>query len=366
MSTTSKININTATLEELTTVSGIGPALAKRIIAKRPFSDLDELTKVPGIGENSVEQLKSNFTLEDVELPRDFQTFVDSIRNETEPEPLPTETPPDVRENLEIEENQEDISRLEKVIETSSEEADENNNYELVKKMPELEYDPDVEIIEPEITSEEKLQDVTKLKDIEMEISEDFEAKAKRPESVTIEKEIEKEEGAQPEIEPESTHTQRPSEDSISRSQLIWSLLGTAIFSIILTILITLGILSATNGGLNYATIDDANRLENQITILNDTTTNMQTNIESINTRLDALEKVAGRVSVLEDRADTIEENIGSIQTSIQEISETITTIQEEIILLQESAQKSEDFRSGLLQLLLDIDGQNQEGKTTP
>ena len=39
-------DINTATIEELSTVSGLGPAIAKRIIEGRPYETLDDLTKV--------------------------------------------------------------------------------------------------------------------------------------------------------------------------------------------------------------------------------------------------------------------------------------------------------------------------------
>jgi competence protein ComEA len=49
------INLNTATVKELETLPGIGPALAKRIVAFREkrngFKRVEELLAVPGISE---------------------------------------------------------------------------------------------------------------------------------------------------------------------------------------------------------------------------------------------------------------------------------------------------------------------------
>ncbi len=51
------IDINKATLTELTTIRGIGPGLAERIVALRPFADLKDLVRVPGINEIKLQTL---------------------------------------------------------------------------------------------------------------------------------------------------------------------------------------------------------------------------------------------------------------------------------------------------------------------
>lgn len=53
-----RVSVNRARAEELEAVPGIGPALARRIVAYRPFRTLDELVRVPGIGARTLERLR--------------------------------------------------------------------------------------------------------------------------------------------------------------------------------------------------------------------------------------------------------------------------------------------------------------------
>lgn len=56
------VDVNRATADELATLPGIGPALARRIVewrgANGPFAAVDDLEKVPGIGPATVERLR--------------------------------------------------------------------------------------------------------------------------------------------------------------------------------------------------------------------------------------------------------------------------------------------------------------------
>jgi endonuclease YncB( thermonuclease family) len=56
-----KIDINTATEKELTTVPGIGHVMAGRIIAARPFQSADDLERVSGIGDKKYARIRPYF-----------------------------------------------------------------------------------------------------------------------------------------------------------------------------------------------------------------------------------------------------------------------------------------------------------------
>jgi len=64
---TDKVNINTATLEELDKLSGIGPATAQKIIDYRTqnglFKTVDDLKNISGIGDIKFENIKGEISL---------------------------------------------------------------------------------------------------------------------------------------------------------------------------------------------------------------------------------------------------------------------------------------------------------------
>jgi competence protein ComEA len=64
---TEKVNLNTATAEQLQTLPGVGPAMAKNILEYRAkvgkFTKVEELINVKGIGEKRFQRMKDRLTL---------------------------------------------------------------------------------------------------------------------------------------------------------------------------------------------------------------------------------------------------------------------------------------------------------------
>ena len=62
-----RVNINTATADELATLPGIGPSYARRIVEFRekngPFKRVEDLLSVQGIGDKTLERIRDRVTV---------------------------------------------------------------------------------------------------------------------------------------------------------------------------------------------------------------------------------------------------------------------------------------------------------------
>jgi competence protein ComEA len=61
-----QVNLNTATIEQLVQLKGIGEKTAQKIIEYRnlhPFTSVDEFTKIKGVGEKLLEKLRDQLTV---------------------------------------------------------------------------------------------------------------------------------------------------------------------------------------------------------------------------------------------------------------------------------------------------------------
>ena len=58
------VDVNKATAEQLATLPSVGPVIAEKIIKGRPYTKPEDLLKVPGIGEKTLEKMKPRLKFE--------------------------------------------------------------------------------------------------------------------------------------------------------------------------------------------------------------------------------------------------------------------------------------------------------------
>jgi len=122
-----QININTASMTELDEIIYVGPATATKIIDARPFDSMDDLIRVKGIGnitldkikteglacvetsekekkENNTKELNEEESLSEITLP------VTNLNNEIKEIRIIKLNSKDIKDNNSIQENKEGIS----------------------------------------------------------------------------------------------------------------------------------------------------------------------------------------------------------------------------------------------------------------
>lgn len=60
---TTCVNINTATKEQLTTLNGVGDSTAQKIIEGRPYTQIEDLLNVSGIGQATLDKFKDKICI---------------------------------------------------------------------------------------------------------------------------------------------------------------------------------------------------------------------------------------------------------------------------------------------------------------
>jgi competence protein ComEA len=89
--TKTKVDVNSADVETLQTLPGIGSTLADRIVAGRPYKNADDLAKVKGLSKSKVEAIQNQVTFGTAKTTTKKST-AKSSKKTTTPETSATDT----------------------------------------------------------------------------------------------------------------------------------------------------------------------------------------------------------------------------------------------------------------------------------
>lgn len=331
-----KVNLNTASKEDLRALSGIGSALAQRVIEYREahtgFQTPEEITAVSGIGQRLYDRWSHRLTVD-----RRADNGVDD--DEREANSIAME-----------EEKMEGETKMNKKKEVSVVGTD-------IAVADEWEAEEAEEAAEEEIEDEEPASDVSKSASEEEMIAEaEVEAEeAKEPEiapaptdeSAALPEEDDEKEEAEPDPAAEV-----PSQRGIFWGWVLASLLG-GILGMIFALLVFAGI----NGTLdvnNSAAILD---LQDRVDGLSAELAEQEVVIEGVEGRVSALEDITPRVEEVETAVKSLKEETRNLSDQADTLSSEVQTVAADIAVLEEDLTTSMTFFTRLQDLLNEIFG---------
>jgi hypothetical protein len=284
------VDINLATQAELCALPGVGAVLAERIIAARPFGQVDDLTRVRGITLTQVDKWRPFLT-----LPQ--ENWLDQPGSETS---AGDELLPPQEENT----------------------------------------------LQDETSPTEDLPPQEQQPDVEHSTEEDAQAEAPQPFSLNFEPPAKVRQMAAD--LPQQFRTRMDKSAPLSQGQAwVWG--GALAFLVlILAVAISLGLLGGINGGLNYASYNKVTELQSQMLAVDTRLKQLQQDTASLQERMSALEGLSARIGLLESDNTALKEQLASQTAEIQKLSEQNNQIKTQMSQLEESNKHFKQFFDGL------------------
>jgi len=270
-----KVDVNTGSMESLVAISGIGEALAARIIASRPYASLDDLIRVQGVSARSLERWAPMLAIEadDDNLPVLEAEFIDE------------------KEEV-IESGDEPVVEIEAVEAIAFDE-------DAVDEVPHV-----IEMVDDDLIPERIPEEVDDAEPVE----------------------------AKKEARPEEKKKAGKSGDSKPLLRGDGFILGgvVGVLSVLLAVVLTLGILALVNGGLDYVSPGQLSSMQRQVDSIGSEIDVLNQDIDGLTTRLDALDSLGGRVADLESKTDSVAKDVADLKAELSGVKEQLDVLTEQ------------------------------------
>jgi archaellum component FlaC len=385
-----KIDPNTADIEALTQLPGVGQDLAERIQAARPFSSPDDLRRVRGIGPFLLKRIRPMISISPLKAGESMSE-AEEIALETGIVASEGTLQPDEPEEISAVEREEAVEAEEVAGEAALEAQAEGGlpepalaeQDESVPVVVSVEEEPVVEAevgaglaeiafaeqgeAAPEVvsTAEEPVMEAIAEQAVPEPVSEvsavAFEAVPERE----PEPEIIPEEQPAPEKSAAFAATGKPATPGeapprpqpavVTRSQAALMSTGSCLGALILSLLLSLGILASLNNGqLQYTLPSQFNALERRVSGLEAEVDALSDEISGLRTRLNNLEALGNRVDELEKADQQLRADIDSASKQVSGMTKQINEARSSIEQIQTQVAAFKVFFNGLRDLLLE------------
>jgi chaperonin cofactor prefoldin len=295
-----KINPNLATVDELTQLNGIGPRLAERIIANRPYTTLTDLERVSGIGPSSVLQWQDDFIFAEVEAETEAE------ENWQEAHPVP-----DYERQLAYEESTQEIPA------------------------------------EPLLVYEDIPEQETP---VEAPPREMVPHPYNPPKALITLDEVPPKPAAPP------AHTKQPIKSGFTRGQSWLLTLVACLVTFLLAVGLVLGLVAWLNEGrLRFAAPERVETLAQTLGTVEARLASQESAMEALTARVDNLETLDERMQAAEENIDILYDELDSTTQQLDALGDEVEALQAQVSLLQKQTETFTTFFESLRDMLLDL-----------
>ncbi|MDR3577530.1 MAG: helix-hairpin-helix domain-containing protein [Anaerolineaceae bacterium] len=348
------VDINSASLEELTRLPGLKQRNAERIIAGRPYRSIDDLQRVKALPAALLEGLRPFLTISPAtEASREpILGAGDEISAAETPVGMPVETQVETPIQIPVEAQAETPAEMpaeepapempspemtnEEPIETSADES-----LDVASETPSAVEAPVMPTVQDEMLSSTEPQIVAA----------PIEVAAAGPD-VPVLPAVEPVSEAEPAQAPNETITgTRP----LTNRRLIGcgAMMGAA--AVFLSIAVTLLLLLAINGSLSFATYNQYAALSRQEQDLSSQVSGIQQDVTAMQARLAAVESLGGRVSSLETDSQSLRTDLQTSQQQLAAAQTQLNQLSGQITQIEQRSQAFSQFIEGLRSLISQI-----------
>ena len=290
-----KIDPNTADAAALRKLPGVGPAIARRIIAARPFAGPQDLSRVPGLGKGAVDRLQDRLV-----FPGELETVASAVE------------------------------------EQASEEGMAAREGKLETELP--------EILAAELT-EAAAEPAAASKS---EASPESEASA--PSQAEGTRESPPPAAPQPPSSAGSATTSLP--PGFTRTETFTLTVAVGLLSMILSVLLTLATLAGINGTLDIRRHPVIRQTQSDLTKATGELQALSGSLQAIGRRLEALEGLTGRMVAVEEQVGALKDDVGEALDRVEATAVLVEQLARETEKLSVRVNRFDEFLAALREFL--------------